>query len=57
MLEARRQELRPGRASKPSSIVLKLQKKVKYMCRQQHRSEFQDSLRRVFEGAWLVRFI
>ncbi|KAL8855533.1 MAG: hypothetical protein Q9178_007821 [Gyalolechia marmorata] len=49
MLEARRQDLRPGRASKLSGIVLKLQKKVKYMCRQQHRIEFQDSLRRVFE--------
>ncbi|CAO1606038.1 hypothetical protein XANCAGTX0491_009537 [Xanthoria calcicola] len=49
MLEAKKQGLRPGRASKLTSILLKLKKKVKYMNRQQHRGEFRDSLRRVFQ--------
>lgn len=50
MLEAKKQGLRPERASKLSSIVLKLKKKIKYMNRQQHRGEFRDSLRRVFRS-------
>ncbi|KAL8757349.1 MAG: hypothetical protein Q9199_002277 [Rusavskia elegans] len=47
MLKAKKQGPRPERASKLSSIVLKLEKKIKYMDRQQHRGEFKDSLRRV----------
>ncbi len=50
MLEAKKQGLRPARASKLTSILLKLKKKVKYMNRQQYRGEFRDSLRRVFQS-------
>ncbi|KAL8671402.1 MAG: hypothetical protein Q9168_004093 [Polycauliona sp. 1 TL-2023] len=49
MLEAKRKGLRPERARELSSILSKLQKKVKYMNRQQHRGEFKDSLRRIFK--------
>ncbi|KAI4259637.1 MAG: hypothetical protein L6R42_004484 [Xanthoria sp. 1 TBL-2021] len=56
MLKAKKQGLRPERASKLSRIVLKLEKKIKYMDRQQHRGEFKDSLRRVSESARAAGF-
>ncbi|KAL8772848.1 MAG: hypothetical protein Q9209_002193 [Squamulea sp. 1 TL-2023] len=49
MLEAKKRSLRPARARKLSSVILKLQRKVKYINRQQHRSDFRDALRRTFE--------
>lgn len=50
MLEAKKAGLHPGRARELSSILSKLKKKVKYINRQQHRSDFNDSLRRVFKS-------
>ena len=50
MLEAKKAGLHLGRARELSSMLSKLKKKVKYMNRQQHRSDFKDSLRRVFKG-------